>query len=111
MTTKPTIESLIHTIKTLPVAEYKLGGQTTKYVQLDSVLGWVEELENTLVSSKETITEVKEAIDLFRNIFEAQPPATLGGWNWPQLAEQAASISAKLSTQALTLYRAEYPKV
>lgn len=51
MTTKPTIDSIIRTIKTLPVAEYKLGGQTTKYVQLDSVLGWVEELERLLQTS------------------------------------------------------------
>lgn len=49
------------------------------------------------VHSKETMDEVRAALDLFGQIFALQKPAPLGGWNWDQLASQSTDALTKLN--------------
>lgn len=72
-------------------------GEIARTVQCVNLLSPHPDLSAVEVHSKETMDEVRAALDLFGQIFALQKPAPLGGWNWDQLASQSTDALTKLN--------------
>jgi len=78
-------------------AHYITPTLTDRIIACVNLLAPHPDLSAVEVHSKETMDEVRAALDLFGKIFALQKPAPLGGWNWDQLASQSTDALAKLN--------------